>query len=176
MGRPKLLLAMPAQEGGGGTLLEWLCSRLAPGFDELLICAPPEQVPERLRQHARPDLRAGLGPLAGIETALLASASSLVAVVATDMPWVGPDVLATLRSAVRGQEAAAACAAGQVEPLCAVYRTSVLARVQQRLDDGRLAARGLLDDLQVVLVEIDPDRLRSLNTPGDYERFRGSLG
>jgi hypothetical protein len=48
--------------------------------------------------------------------------------------------------------------------------------ITSALDAGRLAAGAVLDQLDVTwLEELDPDLFRSLNTPGDLERFYSAV-
>src|SRR5437899_2342577 len=102
MGRPKALLPV-----GGGTLLEWIAGRLAPGFDHLLVAAREEgQLPAALRPRLVRDLHRGSGPLAGIEAGLAASPHEVLVAVACDMPAVTPALARRLAEALEGVDAA----------------------------------------------------------------------
>lgn len=105
------------------------------------------------------DHRPGQGPLAGIETALIGSAHDIVVIVASDQPFVEPDVLRLLIDRLEASptaEAAAAVTGLGAQPLLAAYRRSALATVTWLLDNGERRARLLLDELHdVELVPAD---------------------
>jgi molybdopterin-guanine dinucleotide biosynthesis protein A len=95
-----------------------------------------------------PDLRVGLGPLAGIEAALDRAASggaSEVFVLACDLPLVDSGVVGRVIEGRRGARAAALARDGEpsFEPLCAVYSVDCLAAVRALLDEGARAAGAL---------------------------------
>jgi molybdopterin-guanine dinucleotide biosynthesis protein A len=116
----------------------------------------------------------GLGPLAGIETALRATVAEWNLVVACDMPALDVSILEKLfEAAGSGDCAVPSYSDGQVEPLCAVFHTRCHAAVLKALDDGvRKVTEALRRlDLQYVRVE-KADSFANLNTPEDLERFR----
>ncbi|MDQ6692025.1 MAG: molybdenum cofactor guanylyltransferase, partial [Candidatus Dormibacteraeota bacterium] len=170
MGTPKALLPV-----GESTLLEWLHSRLAGGFDEVLVSANNRDlVPAGLAMI--PDRRPGSGPLAGIEAGLMAARNDALVVVACDMPRVTPSLLAGLVSASAGHDAAVPRVGGRAEPACACYRRSALGAVSRALDEGRRGAAEVLTELRVRwLDELDPELFWNLNTPADYQVFRSAL-
>jgi molybdenum cofactor guanylyltransferase len=125
------------------------------------------------------DREPGLGPLAGLVTALRAAEGLPVIVVAWDMPFVTGTLLRSLHQ--RG-ELAAACAVpvhgdGTAEPLCAYYRPEALPVAEALLARGERRARALYETLAeaggaVVLSDRvlqrfgGPDRLfMSVDTP-----------
>jgi molybdopterin-guanine dinucleotide biosynthesis protein A len=173
MGQPKALLPVAA-----GTLLEWVVMRLAASFGEVLLSvgaaddqlsrALPQGLPGRLVF----DLHLGRGPLAGIEAGLAATSFDAVFAVACDMPHVTPELAAALLRAAQGRDAAVPRVGGRPEPVCAVYRQSAAGAVSAALREGRLRAAEVLDELDVAYLDsVDPDLLRSLNTPDEYRRF-----
>lgn len=120
-----------------------------------------------------PDLRRGLGPLAGIETALLTGRGELNLILACDMPGVKSTWLHRLLK--KAQETDALCLAsrdpsGRVHPLCAVYRTECLPTVQRALDAGRLKLLDLLKDLDAATLEAR-QTISNINTPEEWTAF-----
>jgi molybdopterin-guanine dinucleotide biosynthesis protein A len=96
----------------------------------------------------------GLGPLAGIASALEAANEAAVLVVAWDMPFVTAPLLRELRR--RGEAGAGAVvpvhgAAGVAEPLCAWYGATALASCRALLAGGVRRAGSLLDALPNVV-------------------------
>jgi molybdopterin-guanine dinucleotide biosynthesis protein A len=127
---------------------------------------------------AIPDLRPGLGPLAGIESALAACATEQALVVACDLPFVTTALLELLleRSALQPDTAVVPLDAdGRVSPLCAVYPRSSLPLVTELLDRGERTPRALLLRFPTDLVPFADyahlagatELLRNVNTPAD---------
>lgn len=118
-----------------------------------------------------PDPRQGLGPLAGIVAALdwaRAGGVGTVVVVATDLPWLDPELLTTLahRCAADGRVAVAVATGSRREPLVAAWPTAVSEIVSTALDGGARAVHQVLAVLDPVEVEVDrPQQLANLNTP-----------
>jgi len=128
------------------------------------------------------DARPGIGPAAGLETALGEARGDLVLVVATDHPALAPGVLALL------VERARACGAGAValrgphgpEPFLAVYRRASLDAVRASLDGGERRMQALLTALHPEVIDeaewraLDPAgrTLADVDAPPDLEAFR----
>jgi molybdopterin-guanine dinucleotide biosynthesis protein A len=173
MGRTKAWL-----EVGETTLVRWVAERLAPAFKEVVVSfAEPEQLQEHMPYRVVFDRKAAAGPLAGLEAGLSAARTDVVFAIACDMPYVTPGLAAMAIAASSGCDAAIPRIDGRPEPACAAYRKSALAAITAALDAGRYRAADVAERLEVAWLEdLDPDLLRSLNTPGDYERFRLELG
>jgi molybdopterin-guanine dinucleotide biosynthesis protein A len=172
MGRPKALLPV-----GAGTLIEFVVERLAPSFGCVLVAARSEgQVPRSLRDRIVADRHPGAGPLAGIEAGLLASPHEAVVAVACDMPWLSGELAARMAAASRGHDAAVPRVDGVPQPTCAAYRRSAAPAVTAALELRELTARGVLERLDVRWLDgEDPDQLRSLNAPEEYQAFLDAL-
>ncbi len=139
---------------------------------------PPASAPGRR-------VRDGDGPhsaLRGLVAALEAARAERVLVLATDLPFVTPDLLLAL---VAWPEADAVVPrdADGAHPLCALYRReSALPVARRHLAEQRLALSALLDALATRYLEgedlraVDPDgtALTNLNTLEDVARIGGS--
>lgn len=79
------------------------------------------------------------GPLAGVLAGLEVSGNPLVAVVAVDMPFASPAVLALLAgvAATSSHAVVAPVTAGRLQPLHAVWATSGIPALRQRLRAGQ---------------------------------------
>lgn len=156
---------------GGRTLLARALDSLAPAAERLLVGRAYVGVDAR---HV-PDLRPGLGPLAGLEAALHAADSAWVALAACDLPCLSPAYWRLLCAHADGDRPV--CVRhpnGDSEPLAALYPRSALRAVAARLDAREL-------DLQALLVALDacwldaaeveaacgPAVLRNVNRPQD---------
>jgi molybdopterin-guanine dinucleotide biosynthesis protein A len=119
----------------------------------------------------------GVGPLAGLASALHAAAGAAVVVVGWDMPFVTTDLLRELRR--RGEAGASAVVPvhgsdAWAEPLCAWYAPECLALCRALLDAGARRAGALFDAMPgattIGAAELarfgDPARLfTSIDTP-----------
>lgn len=113
-----------------------------------------------------PDLRPGLGPLAGIEAALLALAPAAVCLVAGDMPALDATHLRQLIAAWDGRLAVAWTE--RMQPLCAVVASGLASEVSMALDRGEHGVQRLwqrLDARPVCFASTLP--FRDLDTPED---------
>jgi molybdopterin-guanine dinucleotide biosynthesis protein A len=128
-----------------------------------------------------PDLRVGLGPLAGIESALTHAVElglDGALVLACDLPLIDADMVREIVSALGPNTLAAAPARlGEpgVEPLCAAYRSRCLTPVRRALDEGELAVHRLFARVGGITVRVPPDRLLNVNRPADRERAEAML-
>jgi molybdopterin-guanine dinucleotide biosynthesis protein A len=140
------------------------------------------------RERIVADERPGLGPLAGIATALAAARGAAVVVVAWDMPFVTGALLAEIRRL--GERGAPAVVPvhgteGWAEPLCAYYAPSTLVTCRALLAAGARRAGALFDALpgarrmDAAALEAfgDPARLfASVDTPEALAAMGGRLG
>ncbi|MEJ2292496.1 MAG: molybdenum cofactor guanylyltransferase [Deinococcales bacterium] len=155
----------------GRTLLGRVLASLEPARERLLIGRP---YPVEGARHV-PDLRPGLGPLAGLETALTAASERWVALAACDLPCLTPAFWRLLCSRAAPEHAVVVRGLqGRLEPLAALYPRSALPRVRARLDRGQRDLQGLLQELSTVEVEREvveavcgPAVLHNVNRPGD---------
>jgi len=141
-------------------------------FEEVLLVGgdPPHDAPGR----RVPD---GSGPrcaLRGLVAALQHAEADRVLVVATDLPLLTADLLLALVAWPQADVVVPSTLEGP-QPLCSLYRTdAVLPVAQERLRDGKLAMRGLLEavsasalgeeDLRMLDAEVV---LTNVNTPAE---------
>jgi molybdopterin-guanine dinucleotide biosynthesis protein A len=122
------------------------------------------------------DERPGLGPLAGLETALAIQRAEFNLVAGCDMPNLRCEDLAQLL--MMAEETRALCTLardgdGRRHPLCAVYRSGALSFVSAALDGGRLRLQELVEELEAVEVRID-SVLHNLNTPEEWAAWKAA--
>ena len=118
--------------------------------------------------------------LRGLVSALSAASSDCVLVVATDLPFVTPDLLLALVAWPEADAVVPRDANGR-HALCALYRREpVLAVARERLARGALPLHGLLAAIGTAYLEgealarVDPDgvALTNLNTPDELAAAR----
>jgi molybdenum cofactor guanylyltransferase len=134
-----------------------------------------------------PDAEPGLGPLAGLRTALQAADGDAVLVVAWDMPFVTASLLSALREI--GESGASAVVPSSdrrpfPEPLCAYYAPEALSPCEKLLARGERRALALFEALPGAITlrgaELealgDPAHLlRGVDTTQELEALGGRL-
>src|ERR1700674_419056 len=158
-------------------LVRLVVASLAPAFSEVMVAfAEPEQIEELIPYRVVFDRKVSAGPLAGLEAGLSAARNEITFAIACDMPFVTQAVAQIAVAAVQGSDAAIPRIGGRPEPVCAAYRRSALPVITAALDGGRYRAADVVEQVEGTWLEgLDPQLFRSLNTPEDYERFRGAL-
>jgi molybdopterin-guanine dinucleotide biosynthesis protein A len=159
----------------GVTLLE---RALAATMTAVEVVVVGDQVPTtRPVTWTREDPRGG-GPAAGLLAGLdrFLRPPDLVAVLAVDMPRVGPGTFARLIEGIpaEGDGAVLVDDGGRRQPLCAVYRLSALAeaRPRNREDEHGLAVRALVDPLDLAEVSAVDDEADDVDTWSDLRALR----
>lgn len=113
------------------------------------------------------------GPLAGILAAFEREPDAAWLVMACDLPFVTPDVLAQLvhaRSDGTDFIAYASATDGLPEPLCAIYEPGSRAVLKRHADRNHLCPRHIMVEEHVTLLELPPScrrALENMNTPED---------
>lgn len=176
MGQSKAMLPF-----GGSTLLDCVVQRLRLVTKEIAIAAaagqdlPPHLADCEIVRDEFPQR----GPLEGVRIGLraLAGRCEIAYVTSCDAPFLNASVVTFLSGMLGDAKAVVPIAGGRLEPLAAIYRTSLYALAGERLDRGEAkladwatAANPVLLDV-AKLREIDPqlDFLKNLNTPQQYQ-------
>jgi molybdenum cofactor guanylyltransferase len=158
----------------GSTLLERGLARLDEVCDPVLIAggnAPRSLTGRRSVIDAMP----GAGPLGGLVAALRATPHRLLAVVAVDLPWIDPRLLRLLAERIGDRDVAVCESVNGLEPLHAVYSTSMLGAAETALAGDDRSLRHLIERSRAVrLPEVEwrelgiSDRFtRNINTAAD---------
>lgn len=186
MGSNKALLALPGE--GSLTFVAHLTSLLSDLCAEILLVARDEQSageyafsPADARRRVVWDHLPDQGPLMGLASGLQAMSRSHALVLAVDLPFVRPELLAWLCAFPLDEQAFVPRVQGIPQVLLARYPRAILPTVEACLRGGRRDPRALLERIPVRFLEeeqmraVDPD-LRSflnINTPEDLQRARG---
>jgi molybdopterin-guanine dinucleotide biosynthesis protein A len=171
MGRDKALL-----ERDGRTQLSRSVSLLERHVDRTFVSARPDQAdePERRRYHQVVDRYSGIGPVAGILSALEQQRDVNWLVLACDLPNVDDDTISFLlknRSAEHPFTAFMSSYDNLPEPLCAIYRPQSRAIVAKCVADGVICPRKILIRSDThLLQQPNPSALDNVNTPDDLVR------
>lgn len=120
---------------------------LASGCTGVLIALRPRQRSLGNRDREIRDRVRDAGPLAGIEAALAACSTPLLALLAVDMPRIEPAWFRRLRRLARAGRGAVFRGAAGLEPLAAVYPREALPLVTRRLQQRQFAVHRLVGEL-----------------------------
>ena len=161
-------------------LIQRVADRLAPIAAELMITSNRPEAYAFLGLPVFPDLAPGRGALGGLYTALSAASQPFVGVVACDMPFCSPALLAAERDLLveTGADLAIPRNAGGLEPFHAVYRRSTcLPHIQATLQAEKWRVDAWFSRVQMQFMDEDSVRLydpellcfSNVNTPEELE-------
>lgn len=161
----------------GKPMIAWVVERFAPQVDELLVNA--NQNLERYAQlgfRVIPDVIEGFaGPLAGLHRALAEARHELVATVPCDSPYLPPDLVGRLRSALYQHDAdlAVAKTGEQAHPVFCLCRKAVSTSLTEFLTRGGRKIDAWYAALKVVEVPFDdiPEAFSNVNTEADLAQL-----
>ena len=168
MGSDKALLRR-----GGKSQLAHVVALLEQGVDRVFVSTRPGQQsePERSRFEQIVDRYEGIGPVAGILSAMDEHPDVDWLVVACDLPNVDDTTLRYLLENAASEHPFTAFRSshdGLPEPLCAVYRSGSDATVRRFVEEGVVCPRKILINSDTQLLDQpDPSALDNVNTPDD---------
>jgi molybdopterin-guanine dinucleotide biosynthesis protein A len=170
---------------GGVSLLEWVIGRVAQACRPVMVVAAAASDYPDCGAAVLGDQWPDAGPLGGLQAGLAAAGTAYAAVVACDLPFVEPAVLAGLVDLTPGWDVVVPVVSGRPQPLYAVYSRAVERTVRTMLRRGDRSLRQLLVQPGLRVRQVGEEELRTwdpvlrslmnINTPDDYERARGML-
>jgi molybdopterin-guanine dinucleotide biosynthesis protein A len=147
---------------------------------DVFLVAPENQRHKDLGLPYEVDRHPGIGPIAGLEAALLALSNECLLLMACDMPFVDPAVIQLLLQEWNPKHQVVAFRIdGILHPMPALYRRDVLFAVERLLARREYDLQQLFGEVRVKevpeekVIRIDPD-LKSfvnLNTQEAYRRY-----
>lgn len=172
MGSPKALLPFD-----GEPLVLHIVRKLKALFPDIVVVAAPDQELPVLPVTLVRDEVAYQGPVGGIYYGLRAAGNPVSFVTSCDVPFLNLPFISHLLSRAVDYDVAVPHWEGRLQPLHAVYRTSVAPLLQQQLERGELRPIFLYEKVRTCKVEeseirrFDPEGLSflNMNTPADYE-------
>lgn len=121
------------------------------------------------------DLWPGEGPLGGIVSALEASGSEVVVVLACDTPGVGPSAPRTLVDALAAADVALGVVGDREQPLSAAWSRRAAVALRHAFESGERAPRRIVDRFDAVRVELDDADVDDIDRPDDVHRYARRL-
>ena len=169
MGRNKALLTLDNR-----TFIEIAASVVAEAAGNVAIVGPPE-IYLRFGIPVVPDLQPNLGPLAGIEAALSASAADWNLIVACDMPRLALPLLRGILDEAQAHPHAGCILpvsdGGRAEPLCAVYHKRILPAISAALKAGTRKVTEALAEESIRYLPVSGPAFENINTPKEWRRL-----
>ena len=174
MGTDKALIPF-----NGQPLVERLLNRFKPIAAELFIISNHPANFQYQNATVYSDLRSGIGALGGLYTALTYAKFDLLALIACDLPFANPNLIAWMVEQMADAKLAAIYPKpnGLYEPVHAVYRRSIcLPRVEKAINRGDRKLISWIEDTPVsevpeqVLAQFDPlgRAFINVNTPQEF--------
>ncbi|MDO8689914.1 MAG: molybdenum cofactor guanylyltransferase [Dehalococcoidia bacterium] len=170
----------------GRTLLERVTARLHGLFREILVVTSQrgrEQIRENGLEFSREvslitDLYPGKGSMGGVYSGLVLSSTYYNLVVACDMPFLSPRLVAHLTQQAQDFDVIIPRLKGVLEPLHAIYSKGCLGPMKRLLDVEHLKIIDLFPEVNVRYIEeaeivpLDPQLLSffNINTAIDFQR------
>jgi molybdopterin-guanine dinucleotide biosynthesis protein A len=147
-------------------------------FDEVLLSVSKGQTFDFVSCPQVEDECEGQGPLAGILSGLKAAAHEVCVVAACDIPDIDMAFVVRMLDASEDCEIVVpSSAGGKLEPLLAVYKKSVIPKIEKLLASSNRQVLVLFDLCKTRVLKMgDSSWLRNLNTPEDYREYIQSLG
>jgi molybdopterin-guanine dinucleotide biosynthesis protein A len=166
MGRDKALLLFR-----GAPLAESVARAVETAAGSVTLVGHPRRY-RHLSFPAIADAFPGQGPLGGILTALRHTGADWNLVAACDMPGLSAEFLRRLVDAAERSGAVALLPAGpsgRPEPLCAVYRRSLLPALETAFAGGARKTTATLQELgATVLPILEVEPFQNVNTPEEW--------
>lgn len=177
MGRPKESLPL-----AGNTLLGLAVERLLLTTHPVIVLArdaEQELPPLPLECEVAFDSEPGAGPMKGLRDALRLhhGRSDAVLVVGCDYPLLDERTVGWLATQLGDHDCVVPRAGGRLQPLCAIYRTRLLPRVEALVRDGVDTIRTVAEEPNArildedILRRFDPELrfLHNVNDPASYD-------
>jgi molybdopterin-guanine dinucleotide biosynthesis protein A len=168
LGRDKSMLPV-----GGQAMIEHICDRLSPHFDQVMVSAKDACKYAFLRVPVVPDRIAGRGPLMGIASALRASVNEVNFVAACDIPEFDVGLIRRMLREARDNDAVVPrTGRSEYEPLFAVYTKRTLNAIEQALSAGKTRVMDGVSGCDVQYLDLAPgEQPKNINTMGEYRQF-----
>lgn len=116
-----------------------------------------------------PDEIPNCGPMGGIYSALKASKTDFIIVLACDMPFMSKKTIQSLLKNVDKFECVIPLINGKLEPLCAVYSKTIIEKIEISIKSGNLAMNRLIMESKNMLICLknNINDFQNINTPNE---------
>lgn len=170
---------------GEQTLLERGLAVLRSTFPDVLVVIAQDSPPLDVEAQVVRDLVPDCGSLGGLYTGLMQAATPYIFVVACDMPFLDPAVLAQFTSRRANADIVMAKLASRIHPMHALYSKRCVPVVERMIQARQLKIQEMVADRSLHVRYVTEDDLRiidpsersfqNVNTPADLELARALL-
>lgn len=169
MGRDKALVTLD-----GERLVDRSVRLLQEVCDDVVVASGRRTIKD-LRVPQVPDQRGGTGPLSGLASGLVNADHELACVLAVDLPYADPALLAVLAARWQGEAVLVPSVGNRAQPLHAVWATSGAVSLAVLVGDGvrsvmhavELMGGLVLDDAETLALAGHDRWAHNVNTPAD---------
>jgi len=157
----------------GKTLIEYIIEQVKDRFAEILVSVSNPDKFNFLPYKIVVDERPGLGPMMGIQSALMASANEKNFVIGCDIPRINLNFLEDMVKKAKDSEIVIPVSEGRrLEPLFAIYSKAVQPKMKRLLDAGTTSLLPFFELCHTQYMTIEKtDWFQNLNTDRDYQNF-----
>lgn len=176
MGFDKQMLVMQSKR-----IVQHLIALLRTRFDDIMVASPDSELYEGEGVRVVGDSHEGIGPLAGIHSALIGAKGEAVFTIACDMPYPELGYIDYMISRLAGQDwdACLTRRGRHLETFHAFYCRSGLPLMEREIAAGKYSVARYAEKARSLIIPQDEAALylpgwrafTNLNTPEDYEQF-----
>jgi len=171
MGKDKALLPF----AGYATLSEFQYERLGRLFKEVYISSKENKFDFKAK--IIPDRYEASSPLVGIVSVFETLDADEIFILSVDAPFVNEEVISELLKNTEGHDAIIAKTESGRQPLCGIYKRSVLELALKNLKENAHRIGNILNEIDTKFVFFEDDTaFINLNHPHEYEEALKSLG
>ncbi len=169
MGQNKCLLDID-----GSTLIEYIVDQLFQHFDDVLVSTNNKDAYNLKKVNFIKDEKPDCGPVMGLISSLKQSSTELNFVTTCDVPEIKVEIINEMVDNIACYDAVLGKTPdGRIQPLFGVYRRSALNRIEDLFKAGTRSVHGVVGSLSVGFIDIDYKWYANLNTPQEYEGYKG---
>lgn len=117
------------------------------------------------------------GPIGGLFTAFHYTQAEFVFLISCDMPFITPEIISKIIAEVDNHEVTVATIQNKINPLFAIYNTSLKKLVEKRIADGNLKMQQLIHSVYSKSVKMDeylvlqPNLFMNMNFNSDIKNL-----
>jgi len=147
---------------------------LKPTVDSIIIISNNTDY-EQFGYDVYPDYYLKKGPMGGIFSGLSRSTTETNLFVACDMPMLSSEVFSKILKQSDSAEVIVPIINNRYQPLCAIYKKSILNKVNQSILADKLKLRFLIDESDSLLLDdslFNEELFFNVNTPKELEHIK----
>lgn len=172
MGTNKALIKL-----GGTSFIERIAAAVHNVLEHVIIIATQTDEYAFLHRPVFPDIHPHCGPLGGLHSALVHSATSHIFVTSCDLPFITSRMISEVVAKADEETITVVSDGENTQPLFGVYPQSLHVNVEQALRSGQRGVFSFLEGRNVHVLDFSPFKhnLRNINTPQELAELLKEL-